>query len=304
MNDLRVPAAAPEVSVIVPTRDRPRQVEALLGSLARQQGASEFPWELVIVDDASAESNRGRLERALSRWERAPLTYVRLAVRGGPSRARNTGAERSSGAVLLFVDDDLVLDERVLAETRRLHAAYPDIEVLNGLLRPLRDDYYSAFWHYHYDAVFNRKPPFPGPYPVRGTSGLLAVKRRILERLWPLYDESLPAREDFDLYLRLHQAGITSYKDDRIFAYHDYRSSWWSLVRQRIWYAEGERALEHKYGAPFLQALYRSEPRIAPKVRFLPLYLTTYLVRHLLRFRQRFHLVGWKVAALDRRSNP
>jgi glycosyltransferase involved in cell wall biosynthesis len=303
MREPKVPATAPELSVIVPTRNRPRQLESLLGSLARQQGASDFAWELVVVDDASLEHNRVRLEEVLSRWDQTPLTFVRLPERGGPARARNAGAGRSSGAVLLFADDDLVLDERALAEAHRLHAAYPDIGVLNGQLRPLRHDYYSAFWHYRYDAIFNRKPPQPGPYPIGGISGLLTIKRRILERLWPLYDESLPAREDFDLYLRLQQAGITSYKDDRIVAYHDFRSSWWSLVRQRIWYAEGEQALERKYGAARLRALYQSAPRIAPRVRFLPLHLTTYVVPRLLRFRAKFNRVDWKGAAVDRRSD-
>lgn len=278
--------AAPEVSVIIATRNRPRQLAALLASLARQAGAGSFPWELIVVDDASDARERVRLERVLGRWEGAPVLFVPLEERGWPGRARNSGADRSRVAVLLFADDDLVLDERALAETRRLHLLHPEIEVLNGQLRKMRQDYYSEFWHHCYDAVFNARGPVTGPYRVRRLGGLVSIKRSVLERLHPLYDETLPAREDFDLYLRLEAAGIAVYKDDRVFAYHDFRQSWWSLLAQRIWYEKGEWALERKYGADRLKTIYESEPAIPRKARFLPLYLSSHAARRLWRLKQ------------------
>lgn len=275
--------AAPALSVIVATRNRPRQLQALLDSLARQAGADAFSWELIVIDDASREPERRRIEQVLARWRGAPLIHERLERRGWPGRARNAGAAGSRGAVLLFSDDDLVLDSRVLAETHRLHALHPEIEVLNGRLCKLRDDYYSNFWHYYYDAVFNARQPVNGPYAIHRIGGLVSFKRHLLERLGPLYDESLPAREDFDLALRLRAAGVTAYKDDRIVAYHDFRQTWWAFVAQRVWYEKGEWALERKHGAARLQSVYRSEPRIPRRYRFLPLYLSSHAARRLWR---------------------
>lgn len=60
--------AAAAISVIIATRERPRQLRALLDSLARQTSAQAFSWELIVVDDASSEPERRRIERVLASW--------------------------------------------------------------------------------------------------------------------------------------------------------------------------------------------------------------------------------------------
>jgi glycosyltransferase involved in cell wall biosynthesis len=82
------------VSVVVPTKDRPEKLRRCLASL-RRQGA-----ELVVVDDGSAE-----VERVARIAREAGAELVRLEGRG-PAAARNAGVAAAGGTVVCFTDDD------------------------------------------------------------------------------------------------------------------------------------------------------------------------------------------------------
>lgn len=272
------------VSVIIPTRNRPQRLKALLRSLESQVIDPDIQWEAIIVDDGSTIESRAASERYLDGWTASPLHFIALEKRGGVSRARNTGVERSGGQILVFLDDDLVVESDVLQKIVQVHSDHPEILVLNGLLRKMRDDYLSNFWQHYYSAAFDRV--CPSPYRIsRVASGHFSIKRALLERVFPLFDDSLPAREDFDLFLRLREMGIPAFKDDRIIAYHDFRRTLVSLVRQRLWYERGELALRQKHGEALLREFYRSEPPVARKWKLVPINLILLLTRKIYRLR-------------------
>ena len=85
------------VSVVVPTRDRPQKLERCLAALGRQ---AEDWTELVVVDDGSADAEQ---VAAVARGAGARL--IRLEGRG-PAAARNAGADSATGDVICFTDDD------------------------------------------------------------------------------------------------------------------------------------------------------------------------------------------------------
>ena len=91
----------PRFSVVVPTYERPAQLAACVGALARL----DYPrgrFEVLVVDDGSARAPRevverfgGALDVKLLRQENA-----------GPAGARNFGARHARGEFLAFTDDD------------------------------------------------------------------------------------------------------------------------------------------------------------------------------------------------------
>jgi glycosyltransferase involved in cell wall biosynthesis len=91
-------AASPEVSVVVPTRDRPRSLARCLAALDRQ---SLRNLEVVVVDDGS--SSRREVAKVVERTARARL--MRGSGRG-PAAARNMGARHARSPVICFTDDD------------------------------------------------------------------------------------------------------------------------------------------------------------------------------------------------------
>ena len=89
----------PLISVVVPTRDRPEQLERCLAALERQTAADSI--EVIVVDDGSA--NRAAVEDAVK--DRPRVRLVRLDG-AGPAAARNSGVRAARGRYICLTDDD------------------------------------------------------------------------------------------------------------------------------------------------------------------------------------------------------
>jgi glycosyltransferase involved in cell wall biosynthesis len=96
------------VSVIVPTRNNARTIEACLASVRAQTHPAV---ELIVVDNASEDFTWAAAERLAHR-----------VLRGGPERSaqRNIGVEASSGSWVLWLDSDMILPPTTIAEALRM----------------------------------------------------------------------------------------------------------------------------------------------------------------------------------------
>lgn len=116
---------SPFLSVIVPahngTRVLPRSLEALAQSdLPRQC------WELIVVDDASADDTAV----VAARWADS---VVRLPGKPhGPAYARNRGFEAARGDVVVFVDADVCVHPDALRRFALLFADHPGLGAVFG----------------------------------------------------------------------------------------------------------------------------------------------------------------------------
>src|ERR1700685_1641102 len=89
----------PSASIVIPTRARPDYLEVALSSIAPQ--ADEAGAEVLVIDDAGpSPATRVLGERLGARYEPPPIPL-------GVNVARNSGVERSSGELFVFVDDDV-----------------------------------------------------------------------------------------------------------------------------------------------------------------------------------------------------
>jgi glycosyltransferase involved in cell wall biosynthesis len=91
---------APSVSVVIPTRDRNKDLERCLVAVSQLQPQ---PTEVLVVD--SAPKGDGAREVA-ARWH---AVYIR-ETKPGASRARNRGARVACGDIVAFTDDDAAPD--------------------------------------------------------------------------------------------------------------------------------------------------------------------------------------------------
>jgi GT2 family glycosyltransferase len=100
--------ATPTVSVILATLRRPEPLALVLGDLARQEGLSA---EVVVIDQNSPPSP----DALFAVFEGSRHRLVRLTHPGGVVAARHKGVEQSTGEVLVFIDDDTrIRDPRFL----------------------------------------------------------------------------------------------------------------------------------------------------------------------------------------------
>lgn len=120
-----------DLSVILCTHN-PREdyLHRVLAAL-REQTLPKAQWELLLIDNASAEPLAGRWD--LSWHPRA--RHIREDELGlTPARLR--GIRESVGHLLVFVDDDNVLAANYLEEARRLEAAWPILGAWGGSILP------------------------------------------------------------------------------------------------------------------------------------------------------------------------
>ena len=111
-----VMSAPPAVSVIVPVRNGSLMLAEALAAIAASDVAREA-YELIVVDDASTDGS-------LATASRYADTIVRLNGRPrGAAYARNRGADRARGNILVFVDSDVRIRPDTLS---RLLATFKD----------------------------------------------------------------------------------------------------------------------------------------------------------------------------------
>lgn len=98
--------AAPTISVVTPTLDRPDEVRALLRNLANQMYQ---PFELVLVDAGpSGMDETQAIVQSLAGDLPYHINYIRRG--GGTAIQRNIGIDAARGDLIAFIDDDIVLE--------------------------------------------------------------------------------------------------------------------------------------------------------------------------------------------------
>lgn len=102
------------ISLVICTKDRPEELAACLGSIQVQ---TVPPEEVVIVDAGRDDTAR---QIALSWQSEAGIRVKYLRATPGLAAQRNIGVENSTGEILGFLDDDLILDRRCLEAAKGL----------------------------------------------------------------------------------------------------------------------------------------------------------------------------------------
>ena len=94
----------PTVSVIIPTYNRKDMLRDTLHSLARQTYPKDY-FEVIVVDDGSTDGTQESMEKTFP----FTLRYFRQSNQGATA-ARNLAARQSQADILVFLDDDILLE--------------------------------------------------------------------------------------------------------------------------------------------------------------------------------------------------
>ena len=121
---------SPEISVIIPTYNRARNLKNCLESLTWQDFKA---FEVIVCDDGSSDSSR---EISESFQERLNLRYrwqEDLGFRA--AEARNMGLQLARGKLIVFLDSDLVIPSLFLTAHAQAHKSHPHTVVNSYVYR-------------------------------------------------------------------------------------------------------------------------------------------------------------------------
>lgn len=200
-----VGASAPQVTVVVPTYDRRERLAKVLESLAAQDLGE--PFEVIVVSDGSSDGTDEYL-----RSGDTPLDVVAVAQPNqGPAAARNTGIERATGELIVFIDDDVVADPSLLRAHRDAHRRLGDHAVVIGPMLDPPDHPMSAWiaWEQMMLAKQYRameRGDYGATYRQFYT-GNASVRAEHLRRAGG-FDTTFRRAEDVELAFRLHDIGL------------------------------------------------------------------------------------------------
>lgn len=222
---------APAVSVVIPTRNRPRQLARAIRSVLAQT-ASDL--EILVVDDASTDDvGAGLAPLGLTPLGLAPLGLTpfaepRLRVlrhdhRRGACAARNTGIAAARGRfVALLDDDDEWLPTKLAAQVERFAAAGEEV----GLVYCGVEVVSEATGEVQRRSLPKGAPPtYAELLRSTGFGASAALVRRECFAAVGGFDEALAGAQDRDMWLRIAKRYRLDYVPD-------------ALVR---WYIHGEQ---------------------------------------------------------------
>ncbi|MFK5952559.1 MAG: mycofactocin biosynthesis glycosyltransferase MftF [Desulfobacterium sp.] len=240
----------PKVSIIIPVRNRPKDLDNCLDSLQK----TDYPRELVeviVVDDGSDDDTHLMAEKY-------PVTLICNQRQRGASFSRNRGAEKAGADLLCFLDSDCTVDSQWL---RRLTALFEDSRVtaaggaVAAQLEHTRLD--------RYEKVCSSLHMGDHPCDSRNGNAFFylpscnfAVRKSSFTAVGG-FKEEMTVGEDVDLCWRLmDKEGVISYTPDaRVF--HRHRNQVTAFAHRRYQYGTSE---------PLLQTIH------ADRVKTFPVY--------------------------------
>ncbi len=186
----RVLSDAPNMTVMVCTRERPERLRTCLESLLAQ----EYPNFSVLVIDNFPVTDR---TKAVVDGLDSPLITYALQPRKGLCRAKNLAIQMAGDGIVASIDDDETADPHWLAELARGFAEHPEADAVAGVMAPGELETWAQVWFEQYGghnklrgftpAVFSpdtahmQSPLYP--LPSFGSGGNVAFRTSALRRI-------------------------------------------------------------------------------------------------------------------------
>ncbi|MBS3647230.1 glycosyltransferase [Pseudaminobacter sp. 19-2017] len=237
-------AALSSLSIAICTKDRAQRLSRLLTSLdAVRKNSSFAAIEIVVVDNASTDSTT---REAVERFD--GIRYV-FEPKAGLNFARNAALEAATGALIAYLDDDVVVDRNWLIGLAKACRDNPGAGGFTGLVLPYRLDteaqiYFErrggfgrGFYRNEFRNARFDNPLHPVGAGVLGAGCNMAFERKLLISLGG-FDEALdtgaplPGGGDLDIFYRVLRSGRTMVYEPQFAVYHEHRETIAQLRRQ------------------------------------------------------------------------
>jgi glycosyltransferase involved in cell wall biosynthesis len=195
-------AAGPQVSVVLPTYNRPQYLRSAIDSVFAQTFTD---WELIVADDGS-DGETAAYVAALANQPKVKV--LRLAHTGNPGAVRNAACRAARGEYIAFLDsDDVWLPEKLALQVASLrshpergwsHTAFAVIDESGELLTGPGARWWPAAEGWILEPLIKME--------VSIAISSVIINRKLLEQIGG-FDLEQPACNDYDLWLRL--AGLS-----------------------------------------------------------------------------------------------
>ena len=221
-----------DVSVIIPTYNRPARLTACLRALAEQ----DYPvdrFEVVVVDDGSETP----LDALILHYrDGIHITAARIA-NGGPAAARNHGAQIARGRFLAFTDDDCVPSSGWLSALMTVLSSSPEALAGGSIRNALVENPFSVASQLILDFIHSYSQKHPESLRFFPSDNI-ALASRLFGELGG-FNPQFRTSEDRDLCDRWSDSGRRLVYVPEAIVYHSHNLRFRSFWRQHLGYGRG-----------------------------------------------------------------
>jgi len=213
------------ITVIIPTKNRCELIRELLNSLENLRGLTRIQPNIIVGNNASADSTPKIVEMRKTSF---PTELILLNVASpGKSAVLNQAIRRSTGEVLAFLDDDVVVDSSWLEEIENFFKSNPAHCVGQGKIRTGLGDspdpeVRRLLQRYRTIPQLEFSSDIGDLHSLNGAN--IAIRRTVFDRVG-YFDERLGpgasgTSEDVELAQRIRKAGMKIAYMPRALVYH------------------------------------------------------------------------------------
>ena len=165
------------LSVIICTYNRAKYIGPLLESIAAND-LDKAEYEILLVDNNCTDNTRGVCEAFTEKHPEVNFRYT-VEPEQGLSAARNKGIKEAKGDLIVYVDDDALVDTWYLRTITEYLYAHAEIDAVGGPIIPLYEETKEPKWMTRYTKELlcgylyfgDEERPFPGErYPGGGNA--------------------------------------------------------------------------------------------------------------------------------------
>ncbi len=272
-------ASHTRVTVIIPARNAEKLIGRTVRAVREQEIAPRIDLEVTVVDDGSTDDTAAVARSAGARV----ISIATDAITGNPAAARNHGAARANGDLLVFLDADCEpADGWLEALLGPLLANETDctggsLGLPDGLPLSARLDYYCGWYHVHPERPAGPVPNHP-PANLCVRRSAFAATSGFCERRPVAY-----SHEELRWQAELQSAGGRIVFEPAAIALHWNRPGFGNLLRRNYRWGYGSIEAKAQSGTVRLAALYRYPWLLVALSLPLALPLSAYVIACWLR---------------------
>ena len=206
----------PEVSVVIPTYNRYELLRGAVLSML-QQDAERSTFEIVIVDNNSADDTRAVVE-SLMGSDSGNIRYVQEHQQGN-AYARNKGIQHTQGSIIAFIDDDVVVGSNWIRTLKAALDEDQDLSFVGGRILPRWSEPPPSWLtgeHWAPLALLDYGPEelmIAGPKPLGLLTANIALRRSVFQEVGPFsprlqrVKDGIGSMEDHEFLMRVCRSG-------------------------------------------------------------------------------------------------
>lgn len=197
--------SSPRVSVVIPTRNR---FNSLLRCLTSVANSTLRPQETIVVDDQSTDETTTLTGESIPELSIQVIRAKRQLMMTG---ARNLGAKAASGDLVLFIDDDNIIDQRMIERLVATADKYPTYGHLGPVMYTLStNQVQTAYQRFSCLTGYTYGPaiiPTASLVPSDGIPNVFMVRQAVFNRCGYFDTQLLATYSEIDLDFRSRRAG-------------------------------------------------------------------------------------------------